>query len=252
MADLIKSPVNISKLIYKLTVEILWNRLTTLIVNKNKGGQGQGDAANWFHVFRALRGRLKYRRSIIGPLPPSHVIHFDIQMCTYLLALNFVMPPHHVIEILSDQWVRQEWNALLDKGTNYKGLEDILPLLAVLWKAVSNKPTPTKAKAPTKQGGYFVRDVFAYFLQDKGPYGADVGESALKSLLASSSTLVSILKNDIVLFCFVFLKTLSSTPVLVNATCNLMKQLGVSCGIASLNLLSPELYPLSPTPTVII
>lgn len=203
MADLLKSPANISKLIYEVTVEILWNRLTTLIAKETtKEGDElnrQDNAENWFHVFRTLRGRLKYRRSITGPLPPSHVIFFDMQMCTYLLALNFVMPPHQVIATFCDPEVKQEWNVLLDKGENYKGVEDMLPLLAVLWKVVSKKAP--QAEAPTKQGGYFARDVFAYFLQDKGPYGADVADKALKTFLANSSAFVSFCGIKIIICC---------------------------------------------------
>ena len=63
------TPSNIESLVLVMTVEILWGRLEEIKQKvENNGNEADEHTvelmANWCHVFRALRYRLKFRRNL--------------------------------------------------------------------------------------------------------------------------------------------------------------------------------------------
>jgi hypothetical protein len=110
MAEMLQNTSNINKLILAATVDTLWNRLQKVLQSEEPD---EGMAENWCHVFRSLRCRLKNRSNLVENLAPTLLIHFDLQMCTFLFALNFSLSPAQLFAFLGSEEVKFVWFEVL-------------------------------------------------------------------------------------------------------------------------------------------
>jgi hypothetical protein len=77
------TPANAESLILVMTVEILWGRLEEIKQKvENSGNEADEFAvelmANWCHVFRSLRYRLKFRRNLSSIQKNKNKIQYKI------------------------------------------------------------------------------------------------------------------------------------------------------------------------------
>jgi hypothetical protein len=146
------NPANVESLILVMTVDILWGRLEE--IKQKQGSNEVALLANWCHVFRALRYRLKFRRNLTSILPPTELARFDLQVVTFLFALNFSISPANLLRFLQHTEVQRMWVTILEKSrkeTAKYSLSDLLPLLAVLWKVMSEENEKELADTSDKE-----------------------------------------------------------------------------------------------------
>ena len=239
MAATLQNTSNINKLILRVTVDTLWTRLEKL---KQSVEIEEDMIGNWCHVFRLLRCRLKYRMSIVDSLPLTLLIHFDLQMCVFLFALNFSLSPAQLMDLLGSAEVKTVWREVLarahkEEGPDYMGLPDVLPLVAVLWKVrsasgepaakegeveaevsmdteeqkVEDEPVIVDEEARTEDGDtmetrgiHFVQDVLNFFLNDKGSYD-EFSNNQVRSIMSAITCFVSPLSFFLFLRLFILL-----------------------------------------------
>jgi hypothetical protein len=54
-----------------------------------------------------------------GILPLTELARFDLQMCTFLFALNFSVPPLQLLRFLQHKDVQRIWTAILERYCDY-------------------------------------------------------------------------------------------------------------------------------------
>lgn len=182
---IMNTPKDSDTFILQTTVMVLWERLEDIVRDKSDDGEDQ--LANWAQVFRSLRARLKYRRTISPLLAYDKLLCFDMQMSLFLFMLNFALPTADTLAIIRSPAVNDLWKKLVfRKATDYKGLEGILPLVVALSAAA--------AAVPTEQQAQFGEDVISWFLLDNGP--ATQNPTQLKIIQHDTTTFVSFYHCD--------------------------------------------------------